>query len=175
MNQEHHLPQFMLILIDKDIIEDIDVFALDAVQAIRGEVDWLVHQISILIKRKRASLLEKRPGAVYGNDPTVIYICMIRRIDLTLRRGSKKDEVFALWAKFNDALNNAVARADQRIMTINSCNSTAHFTHLGELSDKGKEVLWSEIDHLLEKFDRNDIKLLPNPDLSRRKLPTPPM
>ena len=119
--------------------------------------------------------MEKKPGSIYGNNPTVIYVRMIRCIDLNLQRGSRKDEIFAMRAKFNDALNQVVARANQRIMMINSCNSSSHFTHLGELSDKGKQDLWLELDYLLEKYDCKDIKLLPNPNNNRRKLPTPPL
>ena len=127
------------------------------------------------IRCKRASLMEKKPGSIYGSDPTVIYVCMIRRIDLNLKQGSRKHEVFVMRARFNDALNQAVARDNQTIMTINSCNTSSHFSHLGDLSDKGKEDLWLEIDYLLEKYDRKEIKLLPNPGNRCRKLPTPPL
>ena len=73
---------------------------------------------------------------------------------ISLRKNSRKDEVFSLIAKFNDALNSMVARANQHILTVNSCHTGSHFTHLGELSERGKQDFWSEIDHLLERFDR---------------------
>ena len=163
MNKRHRLPRFLLVIIDKDVIEDINIFQSDAVAALRDSINWLTRQIHIAIKRKRLELMERKPGTIYGQDPSIIYVRMIRRIDLNLRRNSVKDEQFALCAKFNDALNNAVARLNQHIMTIASCNTSSHFTHLGELSTKGKDFFWWEIDDLLEKFNRKDIKLLPNP------------
>ena len=65
--------------------------------------------------------------------------------------------------KFNDALNTAVAKIDQYIMTINSCNTQYHFDCWGNLSQKGKNALWMEIDDLIERFDSDAVKLLPTP------------
>ena len=95
---------------------------------------------------------------------------------MNLKRGSTLDEIFALRAKFNDALNDAAGRLNHRILTVNSCNVTQHFTHRGELSVAGKRAFWMEIDDLLECFDSNRVKLLPNLNnkQQRRKLPTPP-
>ena len=42
VNEKHKLPRFLLVIIDKDILEDINVFNPDAIQAIRAAVDWVV-------------------------------------------------------------------------------------------------------------------------------------
>ena len=102
-NTTHHLPRFLVVMIDKDLITDLDVYDRDIVMMIRDVVNWLTRQINILIHHKRAKILECRPSAIYGADPSIIYVQMIRRADLHLKRGSKLDENFALRAKFNDA------------------------------------------------------------------------
>ena len=88
-----------------------------------------------------------------------------------------------LRAKFNDALNDAIAKVDQYIMTINSCNTYDHFDRQGNLTSKGKTCFWWEVDDLIERFKMDKVKLLPNPKnpskkvvkSSRcRKMPTPP-
>ena len=73
--------------------------------------------------------------------------------------------------KFNDALNDAVAKVDQRILMLNSCFAEEHFDVWGNISARGKKALWLEMDDLLERFDRYEIKLLPTPNikLSRKK------
>ena len=176
LNKRPRLPRFIIIIIDETfIIEDINVFEDDSITSLREEIHWLTKKVHLAIRRKRLNILEKKPGAIYGADPTVIYVRMIHRIDVNLRRGSKKDEEMALRAKCNDALNDCVARLDQNILTINSCNTGSHFTNLGELSSKGKDAFWLELDNLLERFDRKDVKLLPHPVSNRKcKLPTPP-
>ena len=69
----------------------------------------------------------------------------------------------------NEALNDAVARYDHRILTINSCNSSSHFDLWGNLSNKGYRSLWYEIDDLLERYDKNAVKLMPNPIRRRQQ------
>ena len=168
INEKHLLPRFLMVIIDRDIISDVNLYEDDdPVKTIRQGVDWLVKQISIAIRRKRVELLQRKPGAIYGADPTVVFVRMVCRVDLRLKRGSKLDEIYALRAKFNDALNDAASRYDNRILTVNSCNSAGHFDNLGNLSEKGRKAYWQEVDDLLERFDRKAIKLLPSPVVNK--------
>ena len=68
-----------------------------------------------------------------------------------------------LWPKFNDALNDAVAKIDQYILTVNSCGAYEHYDSQRRLSIAGKRNFWMEIDELIQKFDLDKIKLRPNP------------
>ena len=71
--------------------------------------------------------------------------------------------MLALRPKFNDALNDAVSEIDQHMLTINSCNAAEHYNRWGKLSQKAKEEYWFELEELIEMFDIEKIKLLPNP------------
>ena len=68
-----------------------------------------------------------------------------------------------LRARFNDVLNNSVAKIDQYIMTINSCNTFDHYDRFANLSPKGKRDFWIELDDLIDRFERDRVKLHPNP------------
>ena len=164
LNERHRLPRFLLVVVDTDLIAGFDIFKSDIIKSIRQSTSWMVKQINIQIRRKRLELIAQKPGSIYGADPTVIFVRALCRANLTFRSGSYLDELFALKAKFNDALNDAVARIDERILTINSCNTSSHFDHLGKLSIKGKYSFWHEINDLLERFDQKAVKLLPNPN-----------
>ena len=167
LNQVHGLPHFLVIMPDKDILSAMNVFDEDIEPVLREYVNWMVRQISILVRRKKAELLDKKPGAIYAGDPVIIFTRMIRR-PANLGR-AKTQKVYFLRAKFSDALNDAVARIDQHILTINSCNSTEHFDQWGNLTIKGKKAIWYEINDLLERFDKNEVKLLPAPNLKQKK------
>ena len=41
LDEHQKLPRFLIVMIDKDLLEDLDLFATDALQAIRSSVDWL--------------------------------------------------------------------------------------------------------------------------------------
>ena len=124
------------------------------------------------IKKKAIHLLEKKPGAVTGCPTTPIFVKMLRRIG-HFNEKSKMAKICALRAKFNDALNDAVAKVDQRILTINSCSMYEDFERDGSLSRKGRIAFWQELDNLIERFDMKKIKLLPNPKNPLRRTQTP--
>ena len=164
LNSRDRLPKYILMLIDRDILMDIDVLDDDddVPSTLYENICWVVKQVDMHIRRKKADLLEKKPGAVYTGDPKVVFIRMIRRIDHFIPK-SRLESVYHLRAKFNDFLNEEASRIDQRMLTINSCATTAHFDKYGKLSLKGKNALWYEIDELMEWFDEGRIKLLPTP------------
>ena len=165
-NERDHLPKYIIFILDKDIIKDVDVFSFDAVKTLGKITAWLIKQINLMLRCRRADLTERRPRAVFQDDPKLVFCRMIRRIEHQ-PLGSHLDKVFSLRAKFNDALNDAVIEIDQHMLTINSCNSLSHFDRWGKLTHRGQTDFWEEIDELLERFDIGKIKLLPNPKQPR--------
>ena len=124
-------------------------------------VNWFVHQINVVVCHKRMYLLEKKPGAISGFTTKIIFLHMLRRIG-SFKENSKMDLFTSLKPKVNDSLNDAVVKIGQYILTVNACNEYEHFTHKGRLSNMGKNVFWHEVDDLLQRFDLNKVKLLPN-------------
>ena len=195
LNKHDCLPKIMLIMLDADLLRDLDVFDDNSIKDMKTVTSWLMRQLNMIVRRRRASLLEKKPGAIYTGDPKMIFVRMIRRID-KYQHGTKLDQIYGLRSKFNDHLNDMAAQIEQLMLTINSCNTSGHFDRWGNLSQKGKTDLWYEVDDLIERFDIGKVKLLPAPKIrfrqtsfktkrwgsdddhsnkgKRRKLPTPP-
>ena len=87
---------------------------------------------------------------------------MLRRISM-YNEQSVIHSVCGLRNKFNNALNDAVAKIDQYILTINSCNPYEDFNKRGNLSEQGKLAYWTKIGDLIQRFEAGMVKLLPNP------------
>ena len=51
-----------MVVVDKCIIEDVNIFEYEASKAIFRNVEWLVRQINV--KQKRSEILEAKPGTV---------------------------------------------------------------------------------------------------------------
>ena len=167
VNQKNaNLPRYLIVIMDKDFIPDMNLGAVmdrdENNKVITLLLDWFVHQIHTIVCRKRIDLYDCKPGAISGVNTKIIFVKMLRRIG-KFHDKSQIGTVCSYRAKFNDALNDAAARMDLRILTISSCNSYDHFDSSGNLSAKGKRAFWLELDELLEKFNDNKIKLLPNP------------
>ena len=157
------LPKYIIVIADKDILNDFQFDKYDSeknlIQDIRQTTIWKINSI---IKRKKLDLYEKKPGAVSPCKTQLIFVRMIRRIG-PYRPESKINTVCEYRAKFNDALNDGVAKISGRILTVNSCNAYEDFDRCGNLSNKRKaDFLW-EVDELIEIFEKNKLKLLPNP------------
>ena len=150
---------------DKDLIYDVleDKPDEEGWPATLNEItSSFVRQMRTVIRRKRLDLYDKKPGAVPECETKMIFIRMIKRVG-SFNRESSIHKVCNLRAKFNDSLNDATAKIDQYILTINSCNAYENFDKHGNLSIKGKQAFWWELDNLIYRFEDNKVKLLPNP------------
>ena len=133
------LPKYIIVAMDRDILDDIDVGDPDAERMLPILVTWFVRQINTVLRRKCMDLLEKRPGAISGCLTKVIYVRMLRPI-------GKFDKhtmlVNGLRSKFNDALNDAVAKIEEYMLTVSSYHQCEHYDHKGRLSEKGKKSIF---------------------------------
>ena len=108
----------------------------------------------------RSTRLNPPVGAVHGDDPKIIFVTMIQRVD-RYPEGSEMANICILRAKFNDLLNDAAARNDHFILSVRGLNGPQYFDKYGNLSSKGQKAFWLEIDELIDKFSKNKVKLKP--------------
>ena len=116
----------------------------------------------MVLHRCRLDFLETKLGAVHGYSTKTIYVRMLRRIG-TFPDESRMANICRLCSKFNDTLNDSAAKVNHHILTITLCRNYEHFDKSSKLSARGKQEFWLEIYELLDRFDSNNIKLLPNP------------
>ena len=151
LNNKRRLPRFVIVIVDKDIIEDVNIFEYGASKAIFKNVEWLVRQINIHIKRKRLEVLETKPGAVYTSDPKIVFVTMIR-CPVIFDLGSCMEKVVALRSKFNAILNELAEKFENLVLNVEYCQRE-HFDFFGRLNTRGKISYWRDINHQLERFD----------------------
>ena len=156
------LPRYIIVLLDKDLLEDVNVWNPEkaVLKALDETVFWLFRMINLMIRRRKLDISERNPGAVFGADPKVIYVKMLCRAEY-YPKNALIGKACSNRTRFNDCLNEAAAKFDNNIMNISICDAIAHYDHKGKLSEVGKTVFWQELDKLMERFDRNDIQLLP--------------
>ena len=58
LNSSNILPKMLLVIMDKDLIESINLFDFGACKVMVQVVNWLTWQIDILVRRKRLQILE---------------------------------------------------------------------------------------------------------------------
>ena len=160
LNSRERLPRFLIVIIDKDIIDDVNVFEFGATKEIAENVHWLVRQITMFTRRRKAEIAEMKPGAVYETDPKIILVNMIKQVH-SFSRSSHMESIVSLRSKFNNVLNNAAINAGCSILNIDACDSGNHFDLMGKLNHFGQFVYWKQMNHILENFDKTKIRLDP--------------
>ena len=93
---------------------------------------------------------------------------MVRRAEY-YSIGCRLGRICAARPKFNESLNLAASQNGHRIMNVTTCDRPEHLDNCGNLSEKGKKEFWKEVDFLMERFDRDEIKLLPTTSRQAKK------
>ena len=164
LNENDRLPKYIVFLMDKDVVGDLKTFDFGVTKNLANIVNWLTRQCEIVIRRKQLQIMEKKPGAITEKQPVLIYATMLRQLE-QFQHNSKLAAVCSMRNKFNEILNEAIVRQNNKIMHLKSCITLDHFDCMGNLSSKGKSEIWYEIDEIIERFDKGDpkMKLLPWP------------
>ena len=87
VNERDHLPKILIFIIDHDLLQDMGVYDLGILESIKEATRWLIRQISIIIRCKRVELADKKPGSIYSDDPKMIFIRMLCRVEYQHRGG----------------------------------------------------------------------------------------
>ena len=138
------------------------MFDDDSLEILKEITSYVCRRIATTIRQKRIAILEKRLGAANVCETQIIFVRMLK-YEGKYHKESHMAGVVALRSKFNHAVNDVAAKIDQLILTVNSCNSYEHFDKGGKLSIAEKKAFWYEIDDLIDRFNRDKIKLKPNP------------
>ena len=159
LNTRERLPCLILLVIDKDLVDDVNMFNFKAEDIIADNLAWFFCQFEMLIKRKRMELSDKKPRAVYSSDLKIIVVDMLKR-PLEFPQRSTMQGAMSMCTSFNSILNDAAEHYGYNRIFIESCSSEYQYDKMGKLNDRGKIDFWSEVNSLIEKFDCRKIRLL---------------
>ena len=83
LNDRIRLPRFIIVVLDIDLIDKINIWEPEAAmnKNFNDVFTWIAWQFSINIKCRKLEITEKSPGAIFGDDPKVIYVKMLRRYE----------------------------------------------------------------------------------------------
>ena len=76
-------------------------------------------------------ITEKCPGAIFGDDPKVIFVKMLRRVN-SYKPGSRMERITEIRPKFNDSINSTVAEFDYNIMNVVNLSQPHYFDQWGD-------------------------------------------
>ena len=174
LNRREHLPKYIIFMPDEDFLLSLNHYVFGISWLAGTCVNWITKQIERLLDSRADQLYRAKPGAVFDNTK-LIWIKMISWPEVPATHD--KFKVYTLKSKLNQALDDIADKHKQTyVITIRSLDNS-HFDSNGRLSHEGKVQMWKEIDQIIKRFDRGEIRLNPGEDICnmrRTVLPTPP-
>ena len=170
LNERTRLPRYILMILDKEILEVADHNNFGVHRIIGELIEWLTRNIDKIIDLRREDIWLKRPGAIVSSgEPRIIWTKMLVR---PIIQDPTKGFLFAQCRKLNEALDNIVPKYKHgHIMEIQvSPEDQRMFDKWSNLSGIGMDKFWSNLILQLKQFDRAETDLRPS---NGRKLPTP--
>ena len=171
LNKFEHLPRFLVMILDRDIVDAVKMKNYGFSEITEKLLDWLVKQVDLVIERKKMAMRAIKMGAVSAFEPKIIWVKMLDK--------PRNPEFHCLKKKFNSILEDVLAsRMGHYILDPTMFIENSMYSRFGELNNIGRLEFWRAIDVQLRDFDDRKTKLKPHPmpklENSGYKLPPPP-
>ena len=159
--KEMKLPKYIIMIVEKDLIEDVMKMISDYgfKKLFRVALDWVMSEIGKALATRKEDLRSKCGGALSTSaEPRIIWVSTIRHPYNIME---EVKPIYKLVRKANEVLEDLVRKYDKysHMMYIDSLDEHKFFDVMGKLTVSGKSAYWRAIDGLMRKFDRSEIDL----------------
>ena len=167
LNRQEHLSKYILVILDRDLIDMINCFDFGITVQLERSIKWLGSQFYRHLAARRDQIWNIKLGGISYDDTKIIWIEMF---DCPVI-----DPAVNICNKFNKGLNEvAHARKNHHILIVGSLKNNKHFKRNGKLNYWGKMQFWREVDFHFKQFDRKKTQMEPhtftyNPMVVHRK------
>ena len=158
LNEKAHLPHYIVIILDKDLIVNAKVFDFGARDVFEQTIRWLLNNVAGSINVHKHDLRKKHPGAVSASsEPRFVWVKALPRPEVLLAKST-----YSLICKFNAALEDVlVQNRHSHIMKIDVPLNNQNFDRCGSITPLGLIHFWNHLDEQMKEFDRGKIDLQP--------------
>ena len=159
LNNKPKLPRYVLIMLDKDLIEYFNYYEYSMGDMLTDTLKWLVKELMKQFDIRRDDLRTKRPGAIgVATEPRLIWIAMIVRPQID----GPMSKIFAARSKYNRVLEDVLSEFKyNHIMYLDTMKQANLFDSQGRLTAAGKTEMWNDVNHQIHLFDHEEWNLKP--------------
>ena len=169
LNNNEKLPKYILIILDKDMIEAIKNLDFGIKLSMERAVCWLIEHLDQAIYWRKGDIHSKKPGALTGaGEPRLIFTSVLQ---CPRNTECRKHKVFRLVRKVNAVLESVILKHSRycHMMYLESVNEFIHYDYQGNLMSQGRTQFWKEIDKQMKQFDKCQIDLKPKSYATHRQ------
>ena len=150
LNKFPHLPDYILILPDKDIIASINRFDFGVREMLEANMNWLIQNLARALLARRENLKKIRPGSTPKQLPSILWVKMFPRPHTSDQHFKA---IWSLRSKFYQVLDETLSiEKYMTVFNINSLTENKYFDATGKLTVSGQYKFWHEIDEIIKKY-----------------------
>ena len=175
LNDNFKLPRYIIIPLDKDILDCISHNNFGVNILLEEVLDWLARNIDRAIDLRKEDMRGKRIGSIVSSgEPRIIWVVMVTSPFI---KKADKGYIFTQTRKFNDLLLDIMLKYKHaHYMKIVFPTDKDLFDRQGNLSSIGKITFWREVNKQIKAFEKCETDLRPDSGRAdRSKLPMPPL
>ena len=148
LNSDNKLPEYIIVLLDRDIILDLDYFVPGTLFILHQEIKWLSKQLDRVLTARWECLKQLSPGAV-DTETKIIWINMLQRPFIKHPPFPTYNLVVKLRSKFNKILEQEARKSKYSyILDVkNVPRNSGNFDTMGNLTFAGKTEFWKEVNY----------------------------
>ena len=155
LNDTHHLPKYIVVIPDMDILSTIDYYDHGVKELIEDNVRWLLKNMAKAVLRRYEDLHTKRPGS-FLELPKFIWLKMLARPITDI---IELKHVWSLKSKFNRVLDNFTSiEKYMDTMLLDNMEELAYFNQYGNLTGTGKNQFWIRLNTQFRKLDKDKVE-----------------
>ena len=154
---QFHLPRYILIILDKDLLENITVLDFGISKTIEDIIKQFLINFNQAIEVRKDDITGKWLGVLLTlSEPRLIWVQMVKHPFVP------NSKVFALAKKFNTILEETIAGdCRSHILKPHVVLDDNNFDRNGNLSPEGLVTYWKIIDATMKDFNSGETKLQP--------------
>ena len=161
-NELDHLPQYIIFLLDKDMVEFVPFGGFGCKIIFEKSIEWISHSVENAISTRKEDLKLSNAGAFELGEPCLVWVKMLTRPFI---KNTNKGFAFAQCHTYNTILQSTILKfLDTHILDTEIPCDRDFFDLAGNLSPIGKQFFWKEINYWMHRFDRGKTELRPSTD-----------
>ena len=154
LNKYAHMPKYIIVVPDKDILESIEIYDNGIKKAIFDNLHWLLIQFGHNLITRREDLRAKNTGATPPFFTKVIWVQMLAR---PISEDPKLARIWKLHRKFNDVLDNLCEIEEyMHVLPIREMEEFKFFDERDNLTPAGEKHYWLHLNDQIKAFEYNN-------------------
>ena len=146
LNEYEHLPKYIVIIPDMDIVQDVNLFQCGVKDALYDNINWLFKQVGKCLITRHEDLMDKNLGSVSQDKTRILWVPMLTR---PITEDPELAKLWKLCRKYNEILEHHLEVENfMHLIKLPHMEEFSYFDQFGNLTTNGQHSFWKSMNKL---------------------------